>query len=329
MLMSAVLDPLAFEKENFENPIYYLQAKEFLRRLQENGILILDPDGKLKNKLLDIVERLPTKFGQEIGILTVEIFKTKKRTVSCLHSPTFIKSNLSFPELALMVRTQCGADAVITNEKGKVELINKGTATSNIVTLDLYLESEFEKKRKKFFGEMPNMDSIPTEFQEAIIRIIKFSKWLRFYDKQISKANNIKHFRKGIEYILEQWEKAGYFTSQEKVTVEIITGHEIHHSYHLEEVESNYQKINSELVGQLKKRFPKYEIILSMKDDTKGIMHARHLQAQVVNVQFDPGFDIFRPDGTLKRLFLKVDKGSSEHLKECRQLPEINFNAKV
>lgn len=225
MLMSAVLDPLAFEKENFENPIYYLQAKEFLRRLQENGILILDPDGKLKNKLLDIVEKLPTKFGQEIGILTVEILKTKKRTVSCLHSPTFINNNLSFPELALMVRTQCGADAVITNEKGKVELINKGTHAPNIVTLDLYLESEFEKKRKKFFVDMPNMDNLETgEFDDVIIRIVKFSKWLRFYDQYIGKGANTMHFRKGIEYILELWKRHGHFASQKGLIVDIIAG---------------------------------------------------------------------------------------------------------
>ena len=31
-----------------------------------------------------------------------------------------------------------------------------------------------------------------------------------------------------------------------------------------------------------------------MKDDTKRIMRARHLQAQVINVYIEPGFDMFR-----------------------------------
>lgn len=57
-------------------------------------------------------------------------------------------------------------------------------------------------------------------------------------------------------------------------------------------------------------------------------MHARYLQTQVVNVYIDPGFDIFRPDGTLKRLILKIDNGISAHLKECRDLPEVKFAPK-
>ena len=329
MLMYVVLDPLVFEKENFENPVYYPQAITFLRGLQANGLLILDPNGQLKNKLIDIIEVLPTKFGQEINILVTEILKTKKKSITCTHNTISAKRTSDVLEIAIMIRDGCKLDALVTSNKRRQELVNRGLSTSNTVFLESYIESDFEKKRIKFSQEMPNMDSLPIdEFEDVIIRIIKFSRWLRFYDKQISKANNIKHFRKGIEYVLEQWEKVGYFTSQEKVTVEIITGHEIHHNYQLEEVERNYQKINSELIGQLKKRFPKYEISLSMKDDTKGIMHARHLQVQVTNVYVDPGFDMFRPNGTLKRLFLKIDNGSSGHFEECHKLPEIVFKLK-
>ncbi len=41
------------------------------------------------------------------------------------------------------------------------------------------------------------------EVEKAIVRVIRFAKWLRFYDKQIATGDNTKNFRKGIEFILK------------------------------------------------------------------------------------------------------------------------------
>lgn len=333
MLMFAVLDPLAFEKENFDNPTYLLQIKIFLKGVLSNGLLILDPNGQLREKIMSLIPLVPIKYRQQVNILVEEIFiKNKKKKTICCHQKAFSNKNIpDLREMAVAIKNHCGVDAIITNEKGKLYLATKGISVSDVVTLESYDESEFEKKRNWFFGEMPPIDSVPEQFEGIIVRIVKFARWLCFYDKQINKGNPFP-FRKGIEYILRQWKQHGYFASRqnltEKLVVDIITGDVISDRRPLEVIKGDYEKVKSNLLEPLKRIFPDFQINLSLKNDANTrITHARHLQTQGVNIFIDLGFDIFHPNTTtLRRLILKIDNGSSVHLKEYRELPEIDFN---
>lgn len=332
MLMFAVLDPLAFEKDNFDNPAYSLQVKIFLKGVLSNGVLILDPNSQLKEKIMSFIEVVPIKYRQEVNILLEEIFlKNKKKKTICCHQKAFLNRNISdLREIAVAIKDHCNLDAIITNEKGKLYLATKGMPISDVVTLESYDESNFEKKRKRFFGEMPSMDSLPVEeFNEVIIRVVKFARWIRFFDPYIGRGTNVQSFYKGIEHILSLGKDSSYFISQGNILVKIIASDVMDDDRRpIEAIENGYEIVKSQLLEKLKRKFPDFKIELIIKDDTKTrIMHARYLQTQISNIQFDPGFDIFKnlnnSDKELRRLFVKIDNGSSEHLNECLQLPEI------
>lgn len=332
MLMFAVLDPLAFEKDNFDNPAYSLQIKIFLKGVLSNGVLILDPNSQLKEKIMSLIEVVPIKYRQQVNILLEEIFiKNKKRKTICCHQKAFSNKNISdLREIVAVIKDHCSLDAIITNQKGNLYLATKGISVSDVVTLESYDESSFEEKRKRFFEEMPSMDSLPIEeFNEVIIRIVKFARWIRFFDPYIGKGTNVQSFYKGIEHILNLWNDYGYFISQNNLLVEIIASDVMDDDRRpIEAIKNGYEIVESQLLKKLKRKFPEFKIELSIKDDTKTrIMHARYLQTQISNIQFDPGFDIFsnlnNSDKELRRLLVKIDNGGSEHLKECRQLPEI------
>lgn len=332
MLMFAVLDPLAFEKDNFDNPAYSLQIKIFLNGVLSNGVLILDPNSRLRQEIMSLIVFVPIKYRQEVNILLEEIFiKNKKKKTICCHQKAFSNRNTSdLREITVAIKDHCNLDAIITNEKGKLYLATKGMPISDVVTLESYDESNFEKKRKRFFGEMPSVDSLPVEeFNEVIIRVVKFARWIRFFDPYIGRGTNVQSFYKGIEYILSLWKDSSYFISQDKILVEIISSDSIDDDRRpIEAIKNGYEIVKSQLLEKLKRKFPDFKIELIIKDDTKTrIMHARYLQTQISNIQFDPGFDIFsnlnNSDKELRRLLVKIDNGGSEHLKECRQLPEI------
>ena len=60
MLISAVVDPDAFHKKHFARPGYPEHAETFLNGIEYNGVLLFDPEGRLKTQLLNNVHALPS-----------------------------------------------------------------------------------------------------------------------------------------------------------------------------------------------------------------------------------------------------------------------------
>ena len=53
MLVSAVLDPSAFDAKYFdENELYTIQAVDFLKGIEKNGLLIVDSGNRLRDALV-------------------------------------------------------------------------------------------------------------------------------------------------------------------------------------------------------------------------------------------------------------------------------------
>ena len=50
MLVSAVLDPSAFDAAYFD-ALYTIHAEDFLKGLKRNGLLVIDSDRRLQNEL--------------------------------------------------------------------------------------------------------------------------------------------------------------------------------------------------------------------------------------------------------------------------------------
>lgn len=133
--------------------------------------------------------------------------------------------------------------------------------------------------------------------------------------------------------MLKLYQTAGHFASRGEGNIEIITCQKEsileQDPQDVKELKKSrnkivFEKVVRELIDPLKKRFP-WAIEFQVKNDPNGIFHARHLEAQAAIVLFDRGLDLFKPDKSIKRNILKLDNGSFDHLRECRNLENVKF----
>jgi len=314
MLMSAVVDPSSFDKDYFEDPSYEQNAQIFLRGVLANGLLIVDSDGILKDLLINNIKSLSLKYGERFVIIIAELLKNKRHKIVNLDSFGY-KKNVDTILQAYEIRKNCKADSFIVSIKSFHFFESNNFADPAITPLSNYIYSDFEKKRRWFFEELPSIDNLKkTEIEDIIIRIIKYSKWLRFYDKQIGSGDRTSFFRKGIEYILSLWEKNGILIKDCIGEVEIIS---------CVKSSDRIKKIKSDLLVPLKSKFS-FHFTLRLKEDKSDIFHARFLETQHAIVLFERGFDLFKNDGnSFRRNFLKLENTAFNHLNECRNLKDI------
>lgn len=326
MIMSSAIDPAAFAVTNFGNNGYRNSAELFLRGIKENGVVIVDSNGQLEDELINNVNAIPLKYGQQIRIYLEEILKNKKKKlVKCKAEDSQILSQNNHKLQVYQIASKCGIDAVLTNDP-----IPNTKYACEVISITEYFNSSYESKRYIFSNNVPPLDQLSENIAEDVIsRIAKYSKWIRFYDKQIGTGSNTSHFRNGLKYILNLYKKYGYY-SNEVEWIEIITVEKENIDEEDTQMESArkldlniraYKKVKLELLDPLSKEFG-FQFKLKVKKDNNRIFHARHIEAQSIIVLFDRGFDLFTPNGQFKRNILKLDNSSFDHLRECRGLPE-------
>ena len=328
MLMSAVLDPSAFDAEDF-NDLYRIQAEDFLRGIWRNGVLIVDSERKLQEELFKKAASLPIKSNRLRTLLT-DLLKEKSKRVAV---PSVSPSNVSSTDLLDLtchLKRDTEPDGLIVGSENFEKLRFDPEHRHGIVPLSEYRDSNFEEERQRYCDGFRPIDTLSrSEVDDIIIRSVRFSKWLRFYDAYIGSGDNTSHFRKGIEYILSLWREHGFFVSQQGVgSVEIFTcpAEQIRDDEtdsakesKLERNQENYQKVVRELIELLNESFP-WPIKLSVKDDPDGIFHARYLETQHAIIRIERGFDFFNQDNEFLRNFFTLNMAESSHLKECRDL---------
>ena len=225
MLVSAVLDPSAFDAEYFD-ALYTIQVVDFLKGIQRNGLLIVDSENRLRDVLVEQFKSLPIKPQQRLRFLIQELLlkKKSKRVIACVVSPNDT-SSASLLDLAYHLKTDTGADALVVGNESLETLKSDRRFNEGIVPLSEYRDSGFETKRQRYESQVGPIDTLPkSEVDDLIIHSVRFTKWLRFYDPYIGRGSNTGDFRKGIEYILSLWYEHGFFASQQGVgSVEIFT----------------------------------------------------------------------------------------------------------
>ena len=339
MLVSAVLDPSAFEADCFDD-LYTIHAEDFLKGIEKNGILIVDSKRKLQDALRDRIKSpaLPIAYQKRLQILVEELLKNRKRRiVECSAAPNSTSSD-NLLEIACNLKTETETDSLIVGSENFGKLRFHPEHRHGIVPLSEYRDSNFEKERQRFCDGLGPIDTLSrSEVDEIIICSVRFSKWLRFYDAYVGTGDNTSHFRKGIEYILSLWREHGFFASQQGVgSVEIFTCSAEHirddETDPAKESKANrnqesYQKVVRELIEPLNsdEDFP-WPIKLSVKDDPDGIFHARYLETQHAIIRVDRGFDLFKQNGEFRRNFFTLNMAESSHLKECRELPDADLD---
>ena len=324
MLVSAVVDPAAFDARYFDE-LYAIHVADFLRGIQRNGLLIVDTGDRLRDSLVTRVKAIPIKYRQQLQILVEELLlkKRSKRIITCLSIPNDTSSG-DLLDLAYRLKTDAAADALVVGNKGLEKLISDRRFGEDIVPLSEYRDSDFETNRRRYENPIGPIDTLPKlEVEDILIRSVRFAKWLRFYDPYIGRGDNTDAFREGIEYILSLWSEHGFFASQQGAgSVEIFTckGRNVH---------LQHQRIVEKLTKPLEQRFPwqvKYLIKVDKVSSDERIFHARYLEAQHAIIRIDRGFDLFKPSGELKRNFFTLNMAESSHLRDCRDLPDANFD---
>ncbi len=334
MLVSAVVDPSAFDVAYFDE-LYTIQTVDFLKGIQRNGLLIVDAENRLRDALVEQVVSLPIKPQQRLRFLIQELLlkKKSKRVIACFVSLNDIAS-VPFLDLAYHLKTDTRADALIVGKESLETLQSDRRFNESIIPLSEYRDSDFEASRQRYENKIAPINKLTkTEVDDLVIRSVRFTKWIRFYDPQIGKGNNTSRFRKGIEYILSLWKDHGFFATQQGIEgvkiytceAEHIRDDETEHAKEskLKRNQENYRKIVRELIEPLKTQFP-WSVQLFVQSDPDDDFHARHLETQHAIINVERGFDMFKKNGGFKRNFFTLHTAANSHLKECRDLPESN-----
>lgn len=322
MLVSTVVLPESFSANHFADPTYHLNAEVFLRGIDTNGLILVDTEETLYHEMCDHVETLANLGkGKTTHALFEELLKKRRQKIV-----RFVKTDCSFnpkrqpTEVAFSVATRCKADSLVTDPANHAHLVSATGAAVQVIPLTDYIGSKVEAERRRLFESLPSLDQMAAgEFDRIITGATRFSRWLRFYDKQIGKGTGLSRFRRGIEKIIQLWVDAVHFP-RNQLSIEMYTVVDDSQYKQLEPAVA-YQRVKGDLVEPLQQQFG-VPIKLSVKRDPDSICHPRHLQTQSVAILFEKGFDILEDDGALCRSFITAGGDSAAHLQEFRQLSE-------
>lgn len=312
MLMSSVLVPAALNVQYFSKG-YRDNLVGLLRGVKTNGILITDSRKKFTKRLLEEIGTLPVKYRQKVEAFIVEILKQKNLVVCC--PPEGQQDDEITQAISTFKRSK--SDAIFANS----ELLQIVDNLDGCIDIDDYSVCDFEDTRAGFLSTNSFLDQLERdEVDDLFIRATKYSRWIRFYDSYIGQGEDSSHFRRflrGVNYILELWDKHGLFSQHDGCEVEFIT---------LPNHKTEYQDTNlleNVFMSPLKGRFPNWQIHMSIKDAGRSwkSFHARFLQSQTAILQLDRGFDFIEKDGFVPTN-VKWARGELRHLQELRKFPE-------
>ena len=178
MQISTVIDPSAFNVDYFD-PTYQKHAENFLKGIEEGGLLIVDSENKLQNAIFEQIASLPTKYRQQLQIRFEELFKNKRNRVveCCILSDGASSEKLL--DLVYHLKTVSEADALIVADKGFEILKSDQEYDESIFPLSGYGNSDFGKNCQKYYEELKSTDTHSTsEMEDTIVHSAQFNDWL-------------------------------------------------------------------------------------------------------------------------------------------------------
>ncbi len=178
MPITTVVDPSAFNVDYF-NPTYQKHAENFLKGIEEDGLLIVDSENKLQNAIFEQIASLPTKYQQQLQIRFEELFKNKKdRVVECCILSNYTSSE-DLLDLAYHLRIVSEADALIVADKDFEILKSDQEYDESIFPLSGYSGGDFGKNHQKYYDELKSIDThLESEVEDTIIHSAQFNDWL-------------------------------------------------------------------------------------------------------------------------------------------------------
>jgi hypothetical protein len=318
MLISLALDPKSFDRDLFATPGYRDQAEILFRGLESNGLVLVDSEGRLLDELDDRLSRLSTKDGQQLQIRFAEMRKRSRHRL--IVADPVVCDTRHCPDthnIACTLRSKCGGDSVIIDEPTFDGYQARRIPTQRFTPLSRYIFSDLEVERRRLMEQLPYIDQMaPGEFDSLMTRALRFTRVVRFFDKQIAKGERLGRFKDGIRRILELWTTNAHYP-RSVLRAELYTCAQQTHVAQADVHRKVVANITRLLAAELNLKFT-----LFWKQDSDRISHDRHLQTDNLVISFSKGFD-FIEDGTLQRCKIQIENGSEAHLTEYRNLADV------
>ena len=225
MLKTVVVSPGSFDAERFSQLGYHYHVEQFLRGIHSNGQLLMDRDNRIYDELCNAIERLgQVGNGKTTHALFEELLKKKRRKVNrFITTECQCERSASAQEVVGLVACRCSSDALILATDEHIGC--RWAIPQEVPVLDLgdYIGSQFERERRQWLEDLAPIDQWPAgEFDQHIVRLTRYSRWLRFYDKQIGKGANLNRFANGIKKILVLWSQHCHYPRHE-LSVQLYT----------------------------------------------------------------------------------------------------------
>ncbi|NMA74813.1 MAG: hypothetical protein GX963_11785 [Bacteroidales bacterium] len=330
MIISVIVDPTIMDSQSFDLVNgYRFNVNALFDGLSSNGVLIVDSSGCLLKQLKTAIETLEIKYRQGLLIRLEELVKNKRKRIIKVNSET-AKNNIM--SIMSKLNELYEIDAVCVSEATFTKIVEKRNGASNLLKISSYLDSDLEQKRRLYLSGLPPLHQLDLrEAEDYLKRSIQYTKWIRFYDKQIGKANNLTGFQRGLEYILDLWKTYGIF-SNEKAQIEIITANSRFIDYNRQDVATRIEinkkkikKIQNGLIKPLQDKYRDWDIVLRVKNVEPSFFHARYLEAQFLILSFDRGFDFLNEDNTFKECSVNIRNGDFMHISELRRMADFTI----
>jgi hypothetical protein len=289
--------------DEFNSPGYAENLEMFCRGVRQNAIIVSDDSGILLRALVDAIATVPPKYQQRVQAWFEETLRTSgPRRVRC----TLPNPDPDLTKLAAQLRQATGADALITSQKGVEALTTHGVMEPHVLLMSDYIDSSFEAQRDAFAKGLPPLDKVkPVDFEPVIARVVRFSQWLRIFDKQIGKGNDTHRFVAGLRFLIDVWMRTSFYGVSGLQHLTIVTGTsksvypgmDYHQRSKIRaQNRSAITILASTLVAPLQAVLP-CPVRLIVKEDPDKIFHVRLLESDQAVVAFDRGFDLFAKSG--------------------------------
>ena len=330
MIVSAVIDPVAFGVNGIVDNETRKEAIAFLKSIFENGVLI--DKTKARSLLEEAIKEaiaLNGKFGKTILILFEEIKKNWKRLVAGFGDLEQSMEDGPIQDQVAFLADRFEADAIVTTESRRIEYTNKGIPDQKVVGVSQISESTFEQLRINQVPENTLNNLTEARIEELIGRSVKYSMCLEIFDYHMCAAKNSagKNYYPGIKKFAEIWEKycvVGKVNPAERKLVlyaasERGMGGSKGGTNTCKQVG---QMLDEEIATPLDSDLAATVVRRPKKDSGKK-MHARGYVAKKRAYMLDPGFDafkVFKPD---RETLLERSVALEQHFSACRQLPGL------
>lgn len=310
MLYRLVLLPSIFTSILDNQPATYTLVIDFLRRLEETGVVIVE-DLYSMQKILD---NWPQRFKDKARSILTQLFnhnriitislsdQSQLASISAKQCTSHLRIIQSYPVEFVVARQECKecfVDPISCLEEMEAQIINSSTDIINIdeFSLNEKLCRNLER-RDRFYA--PGVGQQQFE-REVLIPLFRDAARIEIYDRYIGRSilsKNSRQYQKALKWIL------GIFKRESRLrqsgTVEIYTGiftrsHKNQPLFNRTDAINEFKKLEVSMRTLL----PRFRIFVKEEDHSKQMLHDRFLFTDQIGISIGRGFNLILSRGRL------------------------------